>query len=439
MSDEFTGGMNDRPVVAWLVSSDAVGAPAMIAAAKDWCELVFVNTGPVHWEEDIAESLADAGRVVEHLEGDAEVLADLLSACAITGVCTWSDDLLALVSAVAIRLGLPGHSARTVLALTDKSEQRRRLAADGVLELRSTRLERWDETALAAALQVGYPAVLKPTAGTGSAHVYPVDSEAELRELLRNTTDPLRRGAGMGRGPIPAEGVTWHLEQRIPDGCHPVHSWLGDYISVESVALGGGDYWHFMTTDRLPLLPPFREQGVVVPSQLPSQLRQGIHDLVTSALRALEVEHGVTHTEVKLSPQGPRIIEVNGRVGGYQHDIIPAVCELSPALLVLRSAIGAPSVEQVATVGVATAYIVQPPIGATEVRNIVDVSVLQNIPGVWRVVTRARSGDPIDYRLGTFGSLQTIWIWTENAAAMAEAIARIRTAIAENDFVLEPS
>ncbi|MET0416200.1 MAG: phosphoribosylglycinamide synthetase, partial [Actinoplanes sp.] len=39
-------------------------------------------------------------------------------------------------------------------------------------------------------------------------------------------------------------------------------------------------------------------------------------EVVQSAHTALGFEHGVTHTEVRLTAQGPRIVEVNGRLGG---------------------------------------------------------------------------------------------------------------------------
>ena len=39
-------------------------------------------------------------------------------------------------------------------------------------------------------------------------------------------------------------------------------------------------------------------------------------DIASMAIKALGVRVGFLHTEIKLTPDGPRIIEVNGRLGG---------------------------------------------------------------------------------------------------------------------------
>ena len=49
-------------------------------------------------------------------------------------------------------------------------------------------------------------------------------------------------------------------------------------------------------------------------STTPTRRRRS--SLATSAIEALGVDTGCLHTEIKFTPDGPRIIEVNGRVGG---------------------------------------------------------------------------------------------------------------------------
>jgi len=41
-----------------------------------------------------------------------------------------------------------------------------------------------------------------------------------------------------------------------------------------------------------------------------------VPDLATAATKALRVRTGFLHTEIKVTPSGPRVIEVNGRLGG---------------------------------------------------------------------------------------------------------------------------
>jgi hypothetical protein len=47
---------------------------------------------------------------------------------------------------------------------------------------------------------------------------------------------------------------------------------------------------------------------------LPTETLIQLHDRVSRCLIALGVQWRVTHTEVKLTPAGPEVIEVNGRM-----------------------------------------------------------------------------------------------------------------------------
>ncbi|MGH2510287.1 MAG: ATP-grasp domain-containing protein, partial [Ktedonobacteraceae bacterium] len=71
-------------------------------------------------------------------------------------------------------------------------------------------------------------------------------------------------------------------------------------------------------------LPFAVEVGHIVPAPLAHEQMAEIEQLVIAALSALGVTDTVTHTEVKLTPHGPRIIEVNARPGG---DKIPRLVQ----------------------------------------------------------------------------------------------------------------
>ncbi|MEO6114776.1 MAG: hypothetical protein ABIP33_00165, partial [Pseudolysinimonas sp.] len=70
-------------------------------------------------------------------------------------------------------------------------------------------------------------------------------------------------------------------------------------------------------TGKLPLLPPFREPGQFWPSHLPAAEKAEVCEFVLRAVRALGIEVGALHVEVKLCPDGPHILELNGRLGGF--------------------------------------------------------------------------------------------------------------------------
>ncbi len=82
------------------------------------------------------------------------------------------------------RFGLPGMSVDTVRGFRDKQLMKERVSAAGLRVPRSERVRTVAE-ARAAAARMGYPLVLKPIAGAGSADTYRADSEADLEATLR--------------------------------------------------------------------------------------------------------------------------------------------------------------------------------------------------------------------------------------------------------------
>src|SRR5262245_17359043 len=82
------------------------------------------------------------------------------------------------------RLGVPGMSVDTVLGFRDKQLMKERVAAAGLRVPRAERVRTVTE-ARAAAERVGYPLILKPIAGAGSADTHKVESAAQLEQALR--------------------------------------------------------------------------------------------------------------------------------------------------------------------------------------------------------------------------------------------------------------
>jgi biotin carboxylase len=82
------------------------------------------------------------------------------------------------------RFGLPGMTVDTVRGFRDKQVMKERVAAAGLRVPRAERVRTVAE-ARAAAGRMGYPLVLKPIAGAGSADTYRADSEADLESVLK--------------------------------------------------------------------------------------------------------------------------------------------------------------------------------------------------------------------------------------------------------------
>ncbi|MEQ1564606.1 MAG: ATP-grasp domain-containing protein [Myxococcota bacterium] len=82
--------------------------------------------------------------------------------------------------------GVPGMSVDTVLGFRDKQLMKERVAAAGLRVPHARRVV--DETgARQAAEEIGYPLIVKPIAGAGSADTYRVDDSADLERVLKLT------------------------------------------------------------------------------------------------------------------------------------------------------------------------------------------------------------------------------------------------------------
>lgn len=236
------------------------------------------------------------------LEGGVAEQVRALAACAPDAILTFSERMLRDTAALADGLGLPFHSPSTAALLTDKLLQRRALREAGVDGVRSHGLS--DPRELPAAIDaVGLPAIVKPRRGEGSRNTFPVSDPARGAELVA-------RLLGLGERELVVEEL---LRGR---DCAP----FGDYVSVESVVTDG-EVVHVAVSGKLPQVPPFRETGQFWQAALPAPERRAVEDLAGAALRALGVRVGVTHTEIKLTRDGPRIIEVNGRLGGLINEL----------------------------------------------------------------------------------------------------------------------
>lgn len=403
--------------VAVFESADASALPDLLDAAADWCELVVVNAGPQPWTADEREGLADLAEVLDAAGSDPATIAAELAALAVEGVLTMEDEWIPLVAAVAARLGLPYHSEATAEAVTRKDVQRAILAGTG-LGVRAATFT--DEAEMAAAIAaVGFPAVLKPVLGNGSFNIFPVDDEPALRAAVAGA----RRGATR----------TWLLEERLIGVPHPAGDWLGDVISVEMATLGEGEHWPFWISDRFPLLPPLRDSGMGGPTQLPWDTQQLATERAARILTELGVTSGLAHMEFKLTATGPRLIEVNGRLGGFLSSFVPRVSDLNPVRLALEVAVGKAERRPLATTGYAACIFTQFPTTARRLTALADPAELLKVPGVWRVDPRRAVGDALDYRTGLHGRLQNVWIEGETPAAYRDAWAAASAVVAEGN------
>ena len=298
------------------------------------------------------------------------------------GVQTFSEPMLPATSALGEALGLPFHDAAVVAALTRKDVQRRVLRDAGVdrtTSLRLTDVGEWE----AAVARVGLPVVVKPTCGVSSRNTVLIDDLNAGRALV---------------GPIlDAEGVV--VVEEYLSGAAVPEPW-GDYVSVETV-VQHGDVRHLAVTGKLRLAAPFRECGQFWPARMGAAERAEVLALADDAVKALGVASGILHTEIKLTQAGPRIIEVNGRVGGYIPELARQAAGIDLVDVGARIACGEHvELPHVDPDGVHFQFTTPAPVEAGVVTAVCRKADLAGIPGLVSYAPLVRRGDAV----GGFGT-----------------------------------
>ena len=192
------------------------------------------------------------------------------------------------------RFGLPGMSVDTVQGFRDKGLMKERVAAAGLRVPRARRIRHAAE-ARAAAAAIGYPLVLKPIAGAGSADTHRVDGPQALEAAL-----------------VAMRGVAEaSCEEFI----------AGDEFTYDTLCVGG--------------VPVFRNVAQYLPPPLIARTNEWIspvivtvrdidqpkfaaaHRLADGVLRALHMGDGFTHMEWFRTPTGDTVFgEIGCRPGG---------------------------------------------------------------------------------------------------------------------------
>lgn len=189
------------------------------------------------------------------------------------------------------RLGIAGNPLFPVAVTRDKVQMRKLLAERDIPSARYCECHsKADLVTFWKTLRA--PLVLKPSKGCGSAGVSFASTEAELDIAWECS-------ASLNLFPLIAEEY-----------------FDGPEISVETLTKDGVHEVIAITEKRTTGRPHFVETGHQQPARMPDAERRAIEKVVTAFLSTIEHRLGPAHTELRLTPVGPRLIESQTRPGG---------------------------------------------------------------------------------------------------------------------------
>jgi biotin carboxylase len=299
-----------------------LGVPLLIGS--DRCHCVEEAFGDL--PDDVALDYSDP-------EAAAEKIARLAIGRRIAGIVPTSDGAAIIAALAARRLGLAANPPEAARRAADKHGSRQALAAAGIPVPRF-RLHGLDEDAETAAREAHFPCVLKPLVLSGSRGVIRADDPTTFIAAWRRI-DRILRGARSERRPVEgAAGRQLLVESFVP----------GPEVAVEGLLRGGVLELLALFDKPDPLDGPYFEETLyVTPSRHPARLQEAVADVTAKGCAALGLVEGPIHAELRLSPEGPVILEVAARsIGGLCSRTLRFGAGISLEELLVAHAVGIP-------------------------------------------------------------------------------------------------
>lgn len=274
-----------------ILGASILQLPAIEKAKEMGLEVIAVDMDP----EAVGFTVEGVKKeVISTIDTDAVLLA--AKEHKIDGIMTLASDMpMRTVATVAKELGLVGVTEETALAATDKGIMRQRLQEFGVPVPVFYKVNTRDEY-YQAINKLDVKCIVKPADNSGSRGV----------DLLSNLKDSQE-----------IEKAYHYSKSFSRNGTIVVEEYMeGPEVSVETLSIAGECYV-IQITDKLTTgAPYFVEMGHNQPSLLPKNMQQQIEKVAKMAVKALGIQNGPSHTEIKVTSEGPKIVEIGARLGG---------------------------------------------------------------------------------------------------------------------------
>lgn len=218
---------------------------------------------------------------------------------------------------------------------------------------------------------VTFPCIIKPTDNAGSHGVVKVYSFQELLDNYEYAHSCSRHGKVI-------------IEEFLD----------GPEVSVEVMVVN--DVVNILQiTDKITTeAPHFVELGHTQPSQLPTATQAAIREVTVAACKAIGIDKGPAHVEIKVTKRGPVMIELGARMGGdnITTHLVPLSTGIDMVSSTIKVALGEePDIVPTLHCGSAIRYF-QAPFGT--IKAIENVEKAKQIPGVKQITFTKQVGEP---------------------------------------------
>ena len=332
----------------------------------------------------------------------------------IDGVMTLATDRpIRTVAAVAKKFGLVGVSEDTAIKATDKAVMRECLAENHVPIPRFVCVNN-EQDYLKFVTHIRKPFVIKPVDSSGSRGILKVDNFSEYSVLQK---------------------AFQHAKHYSNSGDIILEEYMsGPEVSVETIAVDG-QISIVQITDKLTTgAPYFVEIGHTQPSGLDAMTIEKIKEVAIAANKAIGITNGPSHTEIIVTRDGPKIVEIGARLGGdcITTHLVPLSTGIDMVEACIRIALGEkPILHQTISKGSAIRYFYQK---RGTVKTIDGINEAGRIPGVRQIRIVHGVGEPVTEIIDSASRMGFVIAQGEDAA---DSVRICETAIRQIKVVIE--
>ncbi|WP_406839907.1 ATP-grasp domain-containing protein [Streptomyces sp. AHU1] len=388
-----------------LVDPVSTGAALAAAFTEEGAECLHLYDASLRDAYDAD----DSPRTLLH--EDLTKTLELLEELPVTAVIAASEYGVLLADELAVALGLPHHRPELAAARRDKELMVRALDRAGVPTARTASVRTEDELSRLLSGWDTYPVMVKPRNSAGSdGCVISPDRDTALQAFR----DIVHRRNLMGEV---NEDV---LVQEFLTGTQ--------YI-VNTVGLAGRHLVSDVYAERIDHVDGAPVLRHIISRPLLEPAEAGLVDYVLECLDALGIREGAAHTEVMLTPAGPRLVEVNSRVMGpslapdayhaafgYSHQHLVTERFLRPDEFVRRFELPYTAARTIAKVFLR-------PHRPGVLRSIEGARILRRMPGFHSIDRLPAVGEPLKDRYLTTGACGIAYLVHEDEELLLNSLA----------------
>lgn len=271
----------------FILGGSALQVPLIKTAKNLGLYVIVIDLNP----EAVGFKYADEKYVISTRDGQS--IAELAEEIEPEAIITAATDMpMRTIAEVGKKLGYNTLSYETSLKATDKFLMREALKVNKVA-IPNYFLAESKKEFNEAIKAIDGPKIIKPVDSSGSRGIYLLNDENEKDEAF-------------------SHALSHSANKKIL-----IEEYMsGNEVSVETLTINGETYIIAITDKLTTGAPHFIETGHHIPSLIDEEMQNKIKKVTKQAIEAIGIKNGPSHTEVIVTPNGPKIVELGARLGG---------------------------------------------------------------------------------------------------------------------------